>query len=107
MLPPEDEIDPRNILLEDFHPVRVNVDTEHKQDSDWCDLVVSVENKNGDRLEVSRHRVRDEGMIGETSPWGRLVEVCAWARVPGVAVRCPLCFVDGHGGLDCPRRARV
>ncbi len=75
-------------------------------DSDWCHLVVYVENRSGAKFEVERHLIRYDGMIGSSTGNARLVGQYDWR--PGVSEDsiCPLCHHVGHGAGKCEYRTR-
>lgn len=91
---------------------RVNVDTEpasglladRPEEENWQDLVVTVQDRAGNVFEVARVTCRHDGLVGESTAAGTLVQRISWDDALGDGLICPLCLDRGHGAGACPRR---
>ena len=75
----------------------------HEYDEDaWQDLVVTLEDKDGNRFEVARTTVQKDGMEGSWTRMAQLVCARSWgSETDDASVSCPMCLERGHGAEAC------
>lgn len=74
---------------------------------DLYDIVVSVEDRAGNRFEVERISVFDDRMsemATMATSCARLVKEKSWRDEENDSVICPICYMDGHGAGACERK---
>jgi len=75
----------------------------HEYDEDsWQDLVVTLEDQDGNKFEAARITLPKNGNEGSCTYVAKLVCARSWGvETDDDSVSCPLCFHRGHGAGAC------